>query len=301
MVETTADIPDSPASRRPPLDRILHVEPIGDDVFEGRSYTDAGRIYGGTVVGQALVAAGRTVEPDRHVHSLHAQFLHPGSTADPVIYRTERARDGRSFTTRNVVAEQNGKTIFELSASFQRLEDGLSHQPEAPTATAPEELPDMLALLTDEHKAVNEWARNYERNIAIDFRFPGPDQPRMAGGAAGPKDPHQLAWVRTSQQLSDDPIVHAAAWGYISDMFLLSAALRPHAISMQPDQMQVASLDHAVWFHAPFRADEWQLYEQDGMWTGGGRGLARGHLYTRDGRLIATVMQEGLLRVVGKG
>jgi acyl-CoA thioesterase-2 len=298
MVDIAADNPDRAEVVRPPLERILHVEPLGGDTFEAYSYVDADRLYGGQAIAQALLAAGHTVQTDRRVHSLHAQFLHAGNTRDPIIYRVDRARDGRSFTTRNVVAEQNGRAIFELSASFQRLEDGLSHQPEAPTVTAPEDLPDMLSVVSEDQKARFEWVRNYERHIAIDFRIPGEDYPRMASRSTEPRKPHQVAWAKASQQLSDDPLVQAAAWAYISDMFLLSAALLPHAIA--PDRLQVASLDHAIWFHAPFRADEWHLYEQDGIWTGGGRGLSRGHLYARDGRLVATVMQEGLLRVFGE-
>ncbi|MCX5041880.1 thioesterase family protein [Aldersonia sp. NBC_00410] len=297
MVEAAAEVPDRIEGGRPPLDRILDLVPLDDDVFEGRSYTDAERLYGGQAIAQAIIAAGRTVDADRHPHSVHANFLHPGNTTTPVVYRVDRVRDGRSFTTRNVAAEQNGKTIFELAASFQVAEDGLSHQPEPPTVAAPEDLPDLLANVTDEQKARLEWLRNYERHIAIDFRIPGEDYPRLVSRSSEPREPYQVAWVRAAQRLSDDPLVHAGAWGYISDMFLISTALLPHAVPMDANRTQVASLDHAIWFHAPFRADEWHLYEQEGIWTGGGRGLSRGSLYSRDGRLVATTMQEGLLRV----
>jgi acyl-CoA thioesterase II len=289
-------------SGRPPLDKILHVEPLGDDTFEGRSYSAGpdeapGRIYGGQAIAQALLAAGRTVSDDRVVHSLHAHFLHAGDTATPVAYRVERARDGRSFTTRHVTAEQNGSDIFELTASFQRPETGLSHQPPAPEAPAPEDLPDMMSVVTEEQKAAVDWLRNFHRNIAIDFRIPGDNYPRLATRGNTAREPHQLAWVKTSAPLPDDPLIHAAAWGYISDMFLLSTALLPHSVPIDANRTQVASLDHAVWFHADFRPDEWHLYEQVGIWTGGGRGLSRGHLYDRAGRLVASTMQEGLLRV----
>ncbi|MFZ2176234.1 MAG: acyl-CoA thioesterase II [Rhodococcus sp. (in: high G+C Gram-positive bacteria)] len=283
---------------RPPLGKILDLEELDTDLYLGRTYNDAAlRIYGGQAVGQALVAAGRTVAPDRRVHSLHGHFLHPGNPKAPVVYHVERVRDGGSFTTRNVRATQEGLTIFQLTASYQRRESGLSHQSFDTTAPAPEEIPDFEDSLSPEELSdARAWLDVLRRNIAVDFRFPE-EYPRVATARGESRPPRQRAWVRTSELLDQDPALQAAGFGYVSDLFLLSSALPPHGITIGEPGLQLASLDHSVWLHAEFRADEWHLYEQEGLWMGGGRGLARGHLFDREGTLVATTMQEGLLRL----
>jgi acyl-CoA thioesterase-2 len=283
---------------RPPLGQILALEELDRDLFLGHTYNDAAfRIYGGQAVGQALVASGRTVSPDRRVHSLHGHFLHPGNPKAPVVYHVDRVRDGGSFTTRNVRATQDGLTIFQLTASYQRRESGLSHQSRHTTATPPEGLPDFEESLSpDELRGAWSWLDVLRRNIAIEFRFPE-EYPRVANARGESRPPRQRAWVRTSEILDEDPVVQAAGFGYVSDLFLLSSALPPHGITIDEPGLQLASLDHSVWLHSEFRADEWHLYEQEGLWMGGSRGLARGHLFDRTGTLVATTMQEGLLRL----
>ena len=283
---------------RPPLGQILDLEELDRDLFLGHTYNDAAvRIYGGQAVGQALVASGRTVSTDRRVHSLHGHFLHPGNPKAPVVYHVDRVRNGGSFTTRNVRATQDGLTIFQLTASYQRREPGLSHQSVETTATPPEELPDFEnSLSPDELRGARPWLDVLSRNIAVEFRFPE-EYPRVANARGESRPPRQRAWVRTTEVLDEDPVVQAAGFGYISDLFLLSSALPPHGITIDEPGLQLASLDHSAWLHSEFRADEWHLYEQEGLWMGCGRGLARGHLFDRAGTLLATTVQEGLLRL----
>ncbi|WP_082976604.1 acyl-CoA thioesterase II [Nocardia sp. 852002-20019_SCH5090214] len=285
---------DPTDGRRPPLGRILELEEVDTDLYLGRSYNDAAlRIYGGQAVAQALIAAGRTVQAQRRTHSLHGHFIHPGNPQAPVLYHVERVRDGGSFTTRSVRATQGGTTIFVLTASFQRPEQGFSHQALETTAPAPEKLP---AFEDSIDPAEATWLPQLRANVAVDFRFPE-EYPRIANARGESRPPRQRAWVRTGARLADDPLIQAAGFAYTSDLFLLSSALPPHAVTIDEPGMQLASLDHSVWFHQDFRADEWHLYEQEGIWTGGARGLARGHLYDRDGVLVASTMQEGLLRL----
>ncbi|MFF4025484.1 MULTISPECIES: acyl-CoA thioesterase [Nocardia] len=282
---------------RPPLRRILELEEVDTDLYLGRSYNDAAlRIYGGQAVAQALIAAGRTVPPERRAHSLHGHFIHPGNPQAPVLYHVERVRDGGSFTTRSVRATQGGVTIFLLTTSFQRPEQGFSHQARETTAPAPEQLPAFEDSVDSAYLADAAWLPQLRANVAVEFRFPE-EYPRIANARGESRPPRQRAWVRTATALADDPLVQAAGFAYTSDLFLLSSALPPHAVTIDEPGMQLASLDHSVWLHADFRSDEWHLYEQEGLWTGGGRGLARGHLYDRDGVLVASTMQEGLLRL----
>lgn len=281
---------------RPPVAEILSLEDVGTDVFRGTAHTAAPRIYGGQALGQSLVAAGLTVDRDRHVHSLHGHFVHPGRPDAPVDYHVERLRDGGSFTTRQVRAVQADRTIFLATASFQRPEKGLEHQtPTSVPATPPEQLPRFEDSLNDEELSEAAWLPHLLSNIAVDFRFPE-EYPRLANRRGEARPPRQRAWIRTPEALSDDPLVQAAGFAYCSDLFLLSATLPPHVQHIDTPGLQLASLDHTIWWHAPFRADEWHLYEQHGYRMSGGRGLSRGYLFDRNGNLLASTMQEGLLR-----
>lgn len=283
--------------RRPPLRRILELDPLDDDTYLGHSLVKAPRIYGGQAVGQALVAAARTVSHDRPIHSIHGHFLHAGNPDIPVQYQVDRLRDGGSFTSRGVRAVQSGDPIFTATASFQRVEGGLGHQirPSKP-ARQPEELPEFEDSLTEKELQGAAWLPHLRGGVAVNFRFPE-EYPRIANARGESRPPRQRAWIQAPEPLGDDPVTHAAAFAYISDLFLLSSALPPHAITIEHPKMQLASLDHTVWFHEQFRIDEWHLYEQEGSWMGHGRALCRGYLYNRSGTLVASTTQEGLLRL----
>jgi acyl-CoA thioesterase-2 len=261
----------------------LDLETIDRDIFRGKSPpTRLQRVFGGQVAGQALVAAQRTV-PDRMVHSLHAYFLRPGQPAQPIVYEVDRIRDGRSYTTRRVVAIQNGKAIFNLQASFQVEEDGYEHQLPMPAVDVePGSLPDWHHRFeeADPHEAKAESGPS----LPFEMRWAPP-----SGGY------DRLLWLRTVGRLSDDPTLHCSVAAYASDLTLLSVAYEPQGPAMTKPSF-IASLDHAMWFHRPFRADEWMLYAQAAPSTGAGRGLTRGELFTRDGRLAVSVVQEGALR-----
>ena len=279
-----------------PLDQLvdlLDLEQIEVDIFRGRSPDESRqRVFGGQVAGQALVAAGRTVDEDRHVHSLHAYFLRPGDPEVPIVYAVDRIRDGRSFTTRRVVALQHGKAIFNLSASFQVREPGLDHQGEMPDVPDPESLPTMAERLDAAGLPKDEfWARA----LPIDVRYT--DTPPWLRAQPRP-EPVQMVWLRADGTLGDDPLLHVCAVTYASDMTLLDSVLMAHGLSWQSGRINGASLDHAMWFHRPFRADDWLLYVQESPTSSGARGLARGDLWTRDGQHVVSVVQEGLLRVV---
>ncbi len=273
---------------------ILDLEELEVNLFRGRSpQTGWQRVFGGQVIGQALVAALRTVDDDRPVHSLHGYFMRPGDPAVPIIYETERYRDGSSFTTRRVVAIQHGKPIFTMAASFHRREEGLDHQFEMPDVPMPEDLPTERELLEQLQDKMPEIMKRYfSRNRAIETRrashrdFVNPK----------PSAPEQHVWIRPTGPLPDDPAVHQAVLAYASDMTLLDTALVPHGTTMFDQTLQMASLDHAMWFHRNIRADDWLLYSQDAPTTGGSRGFTRGSIFTRDGELIASAVQEGLMR-----
>lgn len=284
------------ALARPPVGRILSLQDRGGDVFRGEAHAHVPRIYGGQALGQSLAAAGRTVDPGRHVHSLHGHFVHPGRSDAPVDYHVERLRDGGSFSTRHVRAVQNDRTIFLATASFQRPEDGLEHQtPVSAPAAPPDMLPRFEESLSPEDLRGAAWLVPLLTGTGVDFRFPE-EYPRLANQRGEARPPRQRAWIRTAERLGDDRFVHAAGFAYCSDLFLLSAALPPHARHVETPGLQLASLDHTVWWHAPFRADEWHLYEQHGYRMSGGRGISRGYLFDRDGTLVASTTQEGLLR-----
>lgn len=271
----------------------LDLEVLEHNLFRGRSpQVGWQRVFGGQVIGQALVAANRTIE-DRAAHSLHGYFLRAGDPAVPIIYEVDRLRDGRSFATRRVVAIQHGQPIFSCSVSYHREEPGLSHAVVAPDVPKPDELPDEAALrqlMID--NAPDNMRRYFERERPIELR---PLELRHYISNE-PLEPQQYVWVRACDRLPDDPAVHRAVLAYLSDMTLLDTALFPHGLSVFNREIQVASLDHAMWFHRPFRADEWLLYAQDSPTSSGARGFTRGLIYALDGTLIASTAQEGLMR-----
>jgi len=276
------------------LTEILDLEELEVNIFRGRSpQEDRQRVFGGQVAGQALVAACRTVE-ERVVHSLHAYFLRPGDPKIPILYEVDRIRDGKSFTTRRVVAIQHGEPIFHLQASFQIEEPGLEHQDPMPDAPDPDEIAQSKGRLAKVLEGMPEEMRKWvTRPRPIDIR---PVEP-MNFMKPEKREPRQLVWVRADGRLPDDPLLHQCVLTYASDMTLLDTATLPHAVSWFDPRFQMASLDHAMWFHRPFRADEWLLYAQQSPSASGARGLAIGNFFTRDGRLVVTVVQEGLIRL----
>ncbi len=272
------------------LVKLLDLEPIEVNIFRGMSPDeDRQRIFGGQVAGQALVAAARTVPPDRPVHSLHAYFLRAGDPKVPVLYEVDRMRDGGSFTTRRVVAIQHGKAIFNMAASFQEPEAGLDHAFPMPDVPPPGDLPTMRERMAAAGIDLSPWM---ERPRPIDIRHVD-WAPR---DRHEPLPPRQRVWLRADGALPDSPLIHTIVLTYASDMTLLDTSTLPHGGSWFDPTMFMASLDHAMWFHRPFRADDWLLYAQDSPNATGGRGLSRGLVFTRDGTLAATVMQEGLIR-----
>jgi acyl-CoA thioesterase-2 len=274
--------------------RLLDLEQIEMDIFRGRSPHGERRqrVFGGQVAGQALVAAGRTVPADRPVHSLHAYFIRPGDPAVPLVYMVERVRDGRSFTTRRVTVVQHGKTIFTLSASFQQPEPGFEHADPMPDVPAPADVEPTPARM---RRLFGPEADEYSSDNPIELRHVGPLT------IEAQRDPslrtnRSLVWLRADGDLPDDPLLHVCLMTYASDMTLLDTVLLAHGVSWSGGLAAGASLDHAMWFHRPFRADEWLLYAQDSPTATGSRGLARGEVYTADGRLVVSVVQEGMLR-----
>ncbi|MEV8330621.1 acyl-CoA thioesterase [Streptomyces niveus] len=278
---------------------LLDLERIEEDIFRGLSRpTAVPRVYGGQVAAQALVAAGRTVPADRRAHSLHAYFLRAGDPGAPIVYTVDRIRDGRSFTTRRVVAVQHGQPIFHLSASFQTYEDGLEHQAAMPPAPDPESLPTAAELLprhADRFVDPSVVDRLLETRAAVDLRYV--DAPPYAT-AGQVREARSQVWFRTVGKLADDPLLHVCLATYVSDMTLLDSVLLAHGRGgWASGDIVGASLDHAMWFHRPFRADEWLLYDQTSPSASGGRGLGQARIYTRDGDLAISVIQEGVMRV----
>ncbi|MET8633343.1 acyl-CoA thioesterase II [Streptomyces sp. NPDC004680] len=276
---------------------LLDLERIEQDIFRGRSRSAVvPRVFGGQVAAQAMVAAGRTAPEDRAAHSLHAYFLRPGDPGAPIVYEVDRIRDGRSFTTRRVVAVQHGKPIFHLSASFQSHEDGLDHQAPMPPAPDPESLPTSHERMRGYgHIPSNVVERLLEAREAVDLRYA--EEPPY-GRFGEPRDPHSQVWFRTNGKLDDDPLLHVVLATYVSDMTLLDSVLLAHGRGgWAVGDVVGASLDHAMWFHRPFRADEWLLYDQESPSAHGGRGLGQARIYTEDGRLAISVIQEGVVRV----
>lgn len=275
---------------------ILDLEPIERNIFRGRS-PDEGwqRVFGGQVLGQALVAASRTVE-DRRAHSLQAYFLLPGDPKVPIIYEVDRIRDGKSFATRRVVAIQHGRAIFSMSASFQIAEEGLDHGDPIPDVALPETLASEEDLRERYMTVAAEPIRRYwQRQRPIEFR-PTDLTAFLDRKSVNGK---RHVWVRATERLPDDPGLHLCVLAYASDVTLLDTALLGHRRSIFDPDIQAASLDHAMWFHRPFRADEWLLFTQDSPSASGSRGFTRGTFHDRAGNLIASVAQEGLIRVHG--
>ncbi|MGH9119955.1 MAG: acyl-CoA thioesterase [Acidimicrobiales bacterium] len=274
---------------------LLDLEAIEVDVFRGVSPDEKRqRVFGGQVAGQALVAAARTVEPHLHVHSLHAYFLRPGDPSVPILYLVDRIRDGRSFSTRRVVAVQHGRAIFNLSSSFHKEEPGLDHQLPAPdNVPSPDALPNFTTVWAPHRERLGDW---YERPRPIDTRYVD----WKPATRLGPLPPRQRVWMRADGALPDDPLVHTCVLTYASDMTLVDTTLLPHGGEYDPDRMVMASLDHAMWFHRTFRADRWLLYVQDTPSATGGLGLARGLIYTEEGDLVVSVVQEGLIRRIDR-
>jgi acyl-CoA thioesterase II len=274
---------------------LLRLEPIEVNLFRGQSQDLGwGAVFGGQVLGQALSAAAQTVPDDRFVHSLHGYFLRQGDARRPIVYTVDRIRDGRSFTTRRVVAVQGGNAIFTLEASFQIEEGGLQHQ-----ADAPLDVPQPESLRPD-HEAARDWADTLPdplrtRALAvrpIEMRSIDPMNPLRPEV----RPPVRRVWLRAPDPLPDDPALHRYLLAYASDFHLLTTAMLPHGVTVATKGMQVASLDHAMWFHRPFRVDEWLLYAIDSPSASGGRGLVRGQFFDRAGRLVASSAQEGLMR-----
>lgn len=278
---------------------LLDLEAVEETLFRGQQPTTTlQRVYGGQVLAQALMAAARTVPSDRSPHSLHAYFLRPGDISVPIVYDVDRVRDGRSFTTRRVVARQHGRTIFQLSSSFHVPEPGLDHQDEMPGPLPdPEDCPSLGSVLTGRPGPQINWDEEW---AALDVRHIADSSAR--GGWQQPGHPAvSRVWLRVTGRMPEDPLLHACVLAYASDHTLLRVSLAPHGRDPRlrtAVDMHMASLDHAMWFHRPFRADEWMLYDQVSPSASGARGLALGRLFTRTGELVATVAQEGLIRPI---
>jgi acyl-CoA thioesterase II len=281
--------------RLPDLLAELDLEEIEKNIYRGRS-RDIGTpsVYGGQVLAQALVAAARTVGAERVAHSMHGYFILPGDVRSPIVYFVDTLRDGKSFTTRQVTAIQHGRAIFNMAASFQVPEEGIEHQAEMPDVPAPEELPSELDRIRAAAERIPEAKRailTQERPIDV-RRVDTLDLFRPER-----RPPLRHAWFRALGDMPDELVPHQSVLAYASDYGLLGTALLPHGLTFQMPQLQAASLDHAIWFHRPFRANEWLLYASDSPSASGARGFTRGSIFTRDGLLVASVVQEGLLRM----
>jgi acyl-CoA thioesterase-2 len=273
------------------LVKLLDLETIEVNTYRGEHpEEERQRTFGGQVAAQALMAAGRTVAHGR-VHSLHSYFLRPGDPRTPILYEVDRIRDGRSFTTRRVVAIQHGRAIYNMQASFHSDEVSIEHQVEMPDVPGPETIRTLHERVQTEFGNVDEW---YNRQHPIDQRFIGevPWSPKRA------KEPRQQIWIRADGTLPEDPLLHACVVTYASDMSLFDAILAPHSIRWDNGSFMGASLDHCMWFHREVRADEWLLYDTDSPIAHGGRGLARGFLFNQAGQLMVSMVQEGLTRIV---
>jgi acyl-CoA thioesterase-2 len=295
---TQAEMRAEPRAPSQALESLLHLldlEQLELNLFRGVSPEDGRtRIFGGQVLAQGMVAAMRTVDPERRAHSLHAYFLRPGDPRVPIVFDVHRIRDGKSFTTRRVVAVQRGEAIFNMAVSFQRPEEGLAHQIDMPDVAGPENSP----LYEDTLRAAAE-RRGGE--LGRDRRVEFPVEVRTVGGFhafdESPRPPQIHTWIRTKGPMPDDPGLHQCVLAYASDLTIMVAAVYPHRASMTSPGFQSASLDHAMWFHRPFRIDDWVLHQQHSPASGGARGLGLGTIYTRGGALVASCAQEGLIRL----
>jgi len=273
------------------LVELLDLETIEVNVYRGKHPAgDRQRTFGGQVAAQSLMAAGRTVDQGR-VHSLHSYFLRPGDTSAPILYEVDRIRDGRSFTTRRVVAIQHGRAIYNMQASFHVDEISFEHQITMPEVPGPETIRPLVERVKDEWGDIDEWSK---RDHPIDQRFVG-ELPWSLNRA---KEPRGRAWIRADGTLNNDPLLHACVVTYASDMSLLDSVLAPHSVRWDDGSFMLASLDHCMWFHRDVRADEWLLYDTDSPIARAGRGLARGFLFNQAGELCVSMVQEGLTRTI---
>ena len=290
-----ADADSTPHQLVDQLKALLDVEELDRDLYRGDKLPEGrGRVFGGQVIAQALSAATKSVEGERIAHSLHAYFMRPGDDSLPIIYRVERDFDGRSFATRRVIALQKGVPILNMAASFQTPEQGFAHQEDMPDVPPPE------ALMAEvEHVRAN--AATIEPHLLGWLTRPRPIEIRPVasrwGNVEAKRPPIQHYWMRAVAPLGDDPEVHRAILAYVSDMTLLSTSTLPHGIDWSMPNFQSASLDHSLWIHEDLRADDWLLFTTNSPWTGHARGFNRGSFYTRDGRLVASAAQEGLIRL----
>jgi len=276
------------------LIKVMTLERLEMNLFRGQS-RDIGspQVFGGQVLGQALVAATATAE-DRVVHSLHAYFLRRGDFNSPIVYEVDRAMDGKHFSSRRVIAIQHGRQIFNMSASFQSAEAGVDHQVSIPDVPPPESLRDMEAYYRDVADKLPAGARRVlEQKRPFEFRPVDPPDPLRRDKSP----PHKYIWFRTVDRLADDEALHRCLLAYVSDFHLLDTALKPHGVSMLASNLVIASIDHAMWFHRSIRVDDWLLYAVDSPSASGARGFTRGSVFARDGRLVASAAQEGLIRV----
>lgn len=290
-----AGLPIFPA--KAPLGEIFALNRLDDSLFQGRSRGEVStRTFGGEVLGQAIIAAGSTVPEDRDLHSAQAYYLLPGDTSLPVTYQVTRSRDGGSFTTRAVSAIQRDRTIFTVTASFQKPPrgEGMTHQSPIMDAPDPDTLPDPLIEYADEPAAL-AWVRFSLDHQPIDLRFPEPPTRVLLarGEIAGAR---QRAWLRGHKPIGETSLTHAAGLAYFSDLLLLSSALGPHGRTLSDAALQFATINHAIWYHAPLDPSDWFLYDMEGYWTGHDRAMCRGLIFNRSGVLCASTMQEGLMR-----
>jgi acyl-CoA thioesterase-2 len=281
------------------LMQLLDLEPLEINIYRGRNRdVGTGRVFGGQVFAQALVAARKTVPEGREAHSVHGYFLREGDTKAPIVFFVDRPRDGRSFTSRRVTAIQHGEAIFHLSASFHIDEGGLDHQVAMPSVPAPEDCPEELEMIRERAAQIPEPLRAIlTQDRPLEFRLIDPADPFAQPAASAPDGARRLAWFRLRERIADAPMLHQAVLAYASDYGFLPTALRPHGIAFRDRRLFMASLDHTLWLHRPFRADEWLLYASDSPSAFDARGFVRGQIFTRDGRLVASTAQEGLVRL----
>jgi len=275
-----------------PLEKLLQVTPIDQDAFEGpQPNLDAERVFGGQVLGQALVAAGRTVETGIHPNSTHARFLRAPNPQEPIVYQVTRVRDGASYMNRDVRATQSIGEVLSMSLSFHRLETGFEHTIAMPSVPDPESLVPFIERMEPYTERLSQW---FQRPRAVEVRYVGMPPWEAFDHGETPQD--SQVWMRAEHLESDDPLIHAAALMYASDMTILDSAVMRHGLAWDPHRVRAATLDHGMWFHASVRADSWFLYDQVCPWTGNGRALATGAMYSQTGTRLATVFQEGVLR-----
>lgn len=274
------------------LQTLLQVTPTGADIFQGvQESVEAERVFGGQVLGQALVAAGRTVDTGILPHSSHARFLRAPSPREPITYRVTRARDGSSFFNREVVAEQSIGIVLTMSVSFQRNESGFEHSRPMPAVADPETLTPFVDLMTPSAHRLSQW---FQRPRPVEVHYLADPPWDAADKDQTPSE--SRVWMRSEPLNTDDPLIHQAALMYASDMTILDSAVLRHGLGWFPNRVRAATLDHAMWFHATSRTDSWFLYDQECPWTGNGRALVSGSMYSRQGQRLATIVQEAVLR-----